>query len=234
MLPRLALIAVCLTLSGCSLLAKHLPLKHAPVKADRPPESLIEQAAYTPDEQPCVVYVMSNGFHTGLIFKTADVPETIWPELGQLPSHRWTEVGWGSEIFYRAKKITPEVIVGALVPNPSVLHIVGWDGPPTEVFPGDLIRLEISPDRFARMCRYIQQSYRRSESGLPEDLGTGIYGDDSRFFRARGLYYFPKTCNVWTARALDVAEVPIVPALCSTADSVLNFAARSGTVLQRR
>ena len=87
---------------------------------------------------------MSNQFHTGLILRMEDVPRDIWPEVDAIPEHLWVEVGWGSEIFYRAKKITAPVVVGAFLPNASVLHVVGWDLPPEDLFTsGDLIRLQV-------------------------------------------------------------------------------------------
>lgn len=220
----LALLA-CIVFGGCANLS--------PVRQIDQEPAAIQQMAHTEAAKPCVLYVMSNGFHSGLVLKRAHIPAGAWPELDKLPDHDWVEVGWGSEIFYRAKRITPGVVFGALVPNPSVLHVVGWDDPPYEVFPGDLIRLEIDEEHCRELCSFIRSSYRLTTSKEPEDLGPGIYGD-SRFFRARGLYYFPNTCNMWTARALDRAGVPIVPELCSTADAVLGFAGRSGQVMQRR
>jgi len=177
---------------------------------------------------------MSNGFHTGLIIKTEDVPRDAWPEVDAIPEHPWVEVGWGSEIFYRAKKITAPVVVGAFLPNASVLHVVGWDAAPEELFTsGDLIRLEVDEGQFAALCRYIHASYVFDKEDHPQDLGPGIYGD-SRFFRARGKYYFPNTCNVWTAKGLKTAGLPIVPELCGAADAVLIAARANGTTIRRR
>jgi uncharacterized protein (TIGR02117 family) len=177
---------------------------------------------------------MSNGFHTGLLLRTEDVPRDAWPEVDAIPDHPWVEVGWGSEIFYRAKKITAPVVIGAFLPNPSVLHVVGWDDPPEEMFTaGDLIRLQVEDARFADLCRYIHGSYVLDEQQDPQDLGPGIYGD-SRFFRARGKYYFPNTCNVWTAKGLKTAGLPIIPELCGAADAVLVAIRTRGTTIRRR
>jgi hypothetical protein len=65
------------------------------------------------------------------------------------------------------------------------------------------------------------------------NLGPGIYGD-STFFRANGKYYFPNTCNVWTARGLKTAGVPIVPELCGAALPVLAAAHNVGETIYRR
>jgi uncharacterized protein (TIGR02117 family) len=179
-------------------------------------------------------YVISNGFHSGLVVRKTDVPREIWPEVDAIPDHPWIEIGWGSEVFYGAKKITAPVVFSAVVPNPSVLHVVGWDAPPQIAYAaGDLVRLEVDQAQFVALCRGLHDSYERDEAGNPQYLGPGVYGD-SAFFRARGKYYFPNTCNVWTARLLKTAGVTIVPELCSFADPLLMSAGNAGTTIRRR
>lgn len=194
----------------------------------------IQRVSYTDaDEQP-VVYVMSNGFHSGLIMRMSDVPREVWPEVDEIGEHVWVEVGWGSEIFYRAKKITMPIVLGAMIPNDTVLHVVGWDARPERALPKcDLVRLQIDEDRLTALCRFIHDSYELDDNGRTRYLGEGIYGD-SAFYRARGTYYFPNTCNVWTARGLRAAGMTVIPELCSTADAVLLAARRAGTTVQRR
>jgi uncharacterized protein (TIGR02117 family) len=178
---------------------------------------------------------MSNGFHTGIIVRQEDVPRDAWPEVDRMAAHEWVEVGWGSEIFYRAKQITAPVVLGAIVPNPSVLHVVGWDDSPEIVFvKSDLVRVEVDEQHFAALCRHIHKSYSVDATGQTQDLGKGIYGDDSTFYRAKGKYYFPNTCNVWTARGLKVAGVPIVPELCGAAQPVLAAARKVGATIYER
>lgn len=195
----------------------------------------VELASHSEEASTRPIYIVSNGFHTGIIFRASDLPRDVWPEVDAIPEHPYVEVGWGSEIFYRAKSITPAVVLGAAVPNPSVLHVVGWDRTPEELFDsaGDLIRLEIDDDQLRALCRHIHDSYERDAEGFPINLGRGIYGD-SRFFRAKGKYYFPNTCNVWTARGLQQAGVPIVPEMCGAADAVLLATRRGGTTIRKR
>lgn len=222
--------AVLLTfsLAGCF----HLPRFGGTIATQS--QAPIQLVSHTEKPTKRVVYVMSNGFHTGIVLRREDVPLDVWPEVAAIPDHPWVEVGWGSEIFYRAKSITVPVVMGAMVPNPSVLHIVGWEADPEQVYARmDLIKLEVTPAEFAALCQHITDSYETDSTGHILDLGPGIHGD-GKFFRARGSYYFPKTCNVWTARGLQSAGLPIAPELCGAADAVL-FAARSaGTTIHRR
>src|SRR5262249_12456296 len=199
-----------------------------------PPPLTIELAAHIDAPQKRTIYVTSNGFHTGLVLRREDVPREAWPEVDATSAHEWVEVGWGSEIFYRAKKITVPVVVGAIVPNASVLHVVGWDESPEVLLAGgDVIRLHVDEARFCELCRYLHDSYALDAAGRPQNLGPGIYGD-STFFRARGKYYFPNTCNVWTARGLKLAGVPVIPELCGTADPVLAATRNVGETIHRR
>ena len=136
------LIVALLTCSGCAYDARwraNHPLRH---KSD---VQLASFPAESSDQVARSIYVMSNGFHTGLVFNRYDIPEEAWPEIRQIPDHDWVEVGWESEIFYRAKKINAPVVLEAVVPNPSVLHVVGFDRNPEELYAGmDLIRIELN------------------------------------------------------------------------------------------
>ena len=215
-------------LIGFSILLAHTGCAHLSVA---PTETVVWRAAAKPPPKQ-VVYVTSNGLHTGLILRTADVPRDAWPNVDRV-QHEWVEIGWGSEMFYRAKQVTPSLVLRAIFPNSSVLHVVGWDTSPEQTFAGQLFRLELDRPDFVKLCRHISDTYKRDSSGKVEYLGPGIYGDSS-FYRARGYYYFPNTCNVWTARGLHMAGVPIVPATCSFGDVVMFSVARAGKDVTRK
>jgi uncharacterized protein (TIGR02117 family) len=225
---QFALIASVFFLAGCT------HGRGAHVSRGNSADSEIQLASYTTQAPLRTIYVMSNGFHTGILMRRGEIPVDVWPEVREIADHQWVEVGWGSEIFYRAKKITAPVVFGAIVPNPSVLHVVGWERDPEETFVGlDLVMLEISDRDLASMCRCIHDTYVHDDEGHVVNLGPGIYADGA-FFRARGKYYFPNTCNVWTARCLQAANVAIVPELCGMADPVLMAARREGKTIHRR
>lgn len=159
--------------------------------------------------------------------------DNLWPEKDDFPASQYVEVGWGDEGFYRARKITPAITLRAIfLPTPGVLHVVGFSGPVDEYFPAsEVLPVELSEDGFRELCRFIHDTYQRDEHGEAVRLGTGIYGD-SAFYRSKGKYYFPNTCNVWTARAVRRAGVPIRPAGSITAGGVLRQARRVATAVQ--
>lgn len=196
----------------------------------RSPETLAAEAA----EPHKTVYVVSNGWHAGLVVPTADVAPDDWPECQAHAHRRFVEIGWGDEGFYRAKQITPAIAARAIfLPTPSVLHQVGFDPPVERVFANsDVIALRVSESGFRRMCRFIHATYAYDENNATQWLGPGLYGD-SHFYRARGTYYYPNTCNVWTAAALREAGIPTIPTVSTTAGSVVRQAAPHGRVLRR-
>jgi uncharacterized protein (TIGR02117 family) len=219
---RVLLPLLCLLASGCAHFGR------------RGTASAIEPVAL---EVPArkTIYVVGHGWHTGLILKARDVDPAVWPEVADFPEARYVELGWGDEGFYRAKKITPALIAkAALWPTPSVMHVVSFPGSVAQTYPySDIVKLEIEDEDFETLCRFIGASFeRRDEAGHAQDLGLGLYGE-SRFYRARGKYYVPKTCNVWTARALARAGVHVVPAAAMTAENLLFQARLSGEDFQR-
>jgi len=179
------------------------------------------------------VYVVSHGWHTGLVVLRDDVPSDVWPEIADFPHSRYLEIGWGDEGFYRAEKITaPLCLKAALLPTPSVMHVVGFDLPLEEYFPtSSIIQVELTEAGFDELCQHIADGHVRDDWGQAEWLGRGIYGN-SRFYRANGSYYFPKTCNVWTARGLRKAGCPIVPGIAVNAGNVISQTRDFGHVLR--
>ena len=183
---------------------------------------------------PCkTIHVVSHGWHTGVIISRADISTNIWPAQRDFAPFESVEVGWGDDGFYRCDKITLAITLKALFwPTPSVLQVVGFNGPPEREFPeSQVIRVELSPEGFKRLCIFIDRAYARTAAGRAIPLGPGLYGT-SEFYRANGSYYFPKTCNSWTASALRSAGCPMTPLWSVTAGSVMSQARRFGTVLQ--
>ena len=91
----------------------------------------------------------------------------------------------------------------------------------------------MSLDRFNGLCGYLGEALARDGEGTEIYIAPGLYGY-SRFYRANGSYYFPETCNVWTARALESAGVPMVPLLAITAESLLGQVGDVGLIVQRK
>lgn len=192
----------------------------------------IQLAAHT-EAAETTVYVVGHGWHTGLVLPAREISRDVFPEAAEFRGLDYLEFGWGDEGFYRATKITPSLVAkAALWPTPSVMHVAGFRGSLREFYPvSDVIEVRLNDAEFESLCRFISESFEREEGGTATDLGPGLYGE-SRFYRARGKYYVPKTCNVWTAKALHAAGRPVMSQTSMTADGVLRQTRRFGRVLQ--
>ena len=181
------------------------------------------------DEGATVVYLVDHGQHTGLILPVEAIPTRLWPEVEDLRGFRSVEVGWGDDDFYRGERPTcGTALKAACWPTQSVLHVVAIQGPVEQRYPpGALVRIRLSDSGFHALCRFISDSHARTAPGRATPLESHASGR-SRFYRARGAYCFPHTCNTWTARALRSAGCPITPVYAMTAGNVMYQARKIG------
>ena len=144
----------------------------------------------------------------------------------------YLEVGWGDADFYQTPKPHLGLTVkAALLPTTSVLHIVGFNGGITSYFPSStIVEMEVSDAGFERLCQFIEKSYALDEAGNAIKLGKGLYGN-SRFYQSREIYHICKTCNVWTAQALQTAGLPISPMCIFSVENLMSRVSRFGKVV---
>lgn len=156
------------------------------------------------------VYVVAHDWHTGIAIRRTGVPAGLWPESRNFPQAEYLEVGWGNRDFYQARD--PGLwttLKAALWPTASVLHVVGFRGPPAEYFrASEILEVAVPSDGFERLVRYIHDAHDRAGAPAAAPLGPGLYGD-SWFYPAWESFHLFRTCNVWTARALRAAGLPI-------------------------
>jgi len=174
------------------------------------------------------VWVVNHGWHTGLAVPARGVPCQLRPEPDRDPRAEYVEVGWGQRDFYQAHEPTSGLAVRAAVwPAASALHVAAFDRPPTEAFPtAEIVEIDLSPRGFEQLCSFVMHAYARDEHGQPVPLGPGLYGD-GQFYLGRESYFLT-TCNVWTARALRSAGLPISPAYAVTAGNIVFQVKRLG------
>ena len=77
----------------------------------------------------------------------------------------------------------------------------------------------------------IAASFATDETGNITSLGPGLYGN-SRFYLSRETYHLFKTCNVWTARVLRAAGLPMTPAGAISVENLMSQARKFGMVVQ--
>ena len=181
------------------------------------------------------IYLVSHGWHAGIVLRRADIPADLWPENVDFPYAEFLEVGWGDKQYYQ----TPDAHLGttlraALWPTSSVLHIVGFNGAVTAYYSSsEIIEIKLGEPGFELLSRYIAASFARNGSGQALPLGRGLYGN-SRFYLSRESYHLLNTCNVWTARALRAASVPITPSFSITVEQLMAQAQTFGELVRSK
>ena len=185
------------------------------------------------NEQGNTIYLVSHGWHAGIVLLRTDISESIWPATVEFSDAQYLEIGWGDRDFYQ----TPDphlglILKAALLPTASVLHIVGFNEPVQTYFPySEIIKIELSSVGFKYLTHAIVSSFATDKAGNITSLGPGLYGN-SRFYKSSETYHLFNTCNVWTARALRAAELPITPATVIRVESLMSRARKFGTLVQ--
>src|SRR5512134_736765 len=179
------------------------------------------------------VYLVAHDKHSGIAVRRAYVPPGLWPEIRDFPHADYLKVGWGDRDYYygRNQGFTDALRAAFGTNNPSVLHVAGVRGPLTQSFPkSEIIEVKVSHDGLDRLVRYIHDEYDRAGAPVAAPLGSGLYGD-SRFYPGRETFSLRRTCNVWTARGLRDAGLPIEDSI--TMEGVMSQARAIGIVVQK-
>jgi len=177
------------------------------------------------------VYLVGQGWHTGIVIRRADIPQGSWPEAGDFPQAEYVVVGWGDRDYYQAPGPAGWLAVkAALAPTPSVLHVVGFRGPVAEYFRvNEVVELAVSPRGLQGLVQYIHDAHAREGTQVVAPLGPELYGD-GRFYPGREQFHLFRTCNVWAARALRAAGLPVRDAI--RRKGLMAQARRLGRLLQ--
>lgn len=76
----------------------------------------------------------------------------------------------------------------------------------------ELVAIALPPGGIDALARYIHEAHLRDGAAPTAPLRAGRYGN-SRFYPGRETFHLLRTCNVWTARALRAAGVPVDDAI---------------------
>jgi len=181
-----------------------------------------------------IIYLVSHGWHAGIVIKRADIPAILWSESQVFFNAEYLEVGWGDQDYY----MTPDPHLGIalkaiLWPTSSVLHIVGFNQVVTAYFSiSEIIEIRLSDNNFKRLIQYIGASHERIKQGSSKPIAEGLYGN-SQFYLSSETYHLFRTCNDWTAKALHTGGCPINSAVSTSAEELMYKAKTCGVVIQK-
>lgn len=179
------------------------------------------------------IYIVSHGWHAGVVLARADIPIDLLPEATDFPSARYLEIGWGDRDYYPAKDPGLLTMLNAvLFPTPGVLHVVGFSAPVDTFFPvSTIVEIKLPTAGFDRLSRHIDASFDRPTGARAATMGPGQYGE-SRFYPSIESFHLLKTCNVWVANALHAAGLDVSPQSAITARSLVDQARAYGRIVR--
>jgi uncharacterized protein (TIGR02117 family) len=168
-----------------------------------------------------IVYVVSNGWHTGLVVARSDIPPGRIAEAADFPDARYLEFGWGDREYYPARRQTIGMALdAALTPSPAVIHLVGRDAPPQSTAPEvEVLAVPVTAAGLDRLTARLDAAFDRPPGGRAASVAPG-FSRDSRFYPARGKFHLFNTCNTWIAEKLAAAGIPLSTDV-TTADALM-------------
>lgn len=180
------------------------------------------------DERIVEVYVISNGYHTGLALPRGKLAEFAsgrgYPALiavaQRFAAFDWIEFGWGEREFYQAVP-TPNEMNWRLAfralfgsGTKTVVHVVGIGGDPTRVFKAEMMKVPLSWNGLDQLLQKLDATFVPPQNGMLADLGRGLYGP-SLFYPANGSFGITRVCNHWIGDLLGAAGLPTNPVLAT-------------------
>jgi uncharacterized protein (TIGR02117 family) len=156
------------------------------------------------------VYVVQSRWHTGLIFKTADIDPGFWPEVIRYRDRVYVDVGWGDEVFYQAASSPVHLAARAVLwPTQSVLQVYAFSNSIRAAYGSDarIMKIPVGEAELAALSRYIANSYMRDVNGFVQPSTKN--GESSIFFLSTGKYHLFNTCNTWVGKAFKDAGLPV-------------------------
>lgn len=177
--------------------------------------SLPANADWRPERSGVTIYVVTNGYHSGLILPVSEGGED-WSLIirpTDLPnsdnSGNWLLFGWGDRAFYlntpNWSAVRPGTVVTALLGSDQSLVHVDHLADPREA--PDARAVQLTLVEYRRLTAFIRASIALDQKG--RGVASPGYGSRDVFYEAKGRYSALRTCNVWTGEALVAAGVKV-------------------------
>ncbi|MEG4404706.1 TIGR02117 family protein [Microcoleus sp. MON2_D5] len=185
------------------------------------------------------LYISNQGIHTEIIVPVKNeyfdwnqfLPLT---EIGRdaTSDYKYLSFGWGDRAFMLETStsaiINPVTAFKALfLPTPSTVHVQRYRLPPQNI---EIKCVKISGANYLKIINYFKDTFQLDAAGNKIKISYGYDNSDS-FYEAKGSYSILRTCNDWTAEALQQADVNTP--LWSTLSSAIMFHLNSGCKCQK-
>jgi uncharacterized protein (TIGR02117 family) len=151
------------------------------------------------------VYIAQGQWHTGLILKTKDLCDELFPEVKTYSNYNYLDIGWGDYNFYTSSgNDIKNMLNAAFHPTPSVLLVLPYKSHPRIIYGNSkIIKLSLDETQFLNLCKYVSNSFIRDNVGKP------IATEFPDFYLAKRKYHMFRTCNTWIVATLKNAGLKI-------------------------
>jgi uncharacterized protein (TIGR02117 family) len=163
-----------------------------------------------------VVYLFSpNGVHTDLVLPVR-TPQMDWSRHIKFShttsrdsvGYDYLAFGWGDKGFFYipgwSDLTAPIAFRAAFHLGTSAMHTCFRTT--AELQPGPRsVRLELTPDQYARLVAYVQGSFRPDAQGRVQYLPGHTYAGHDAFYEGQWAYSFWHTCNTWANNGLKAS-----------------------------
>lgn len=169
---------------------------------------LTTQAVLSAEPMTQIVYALSNGVHTDLVFRVDRLDAVFRNQLAApMGTKPYVAIGWGDKGFYLHTPSWAELKVStalkaAFLPSETLMHLsfYGQIGSNWKEIP-------LSEQQMRGLQKFVMQSFKKdSKGGFQLLKGAGFTSNDF-FYKAVGHYTCFYTCNVWVNQALKKAAV---------------------------
>jgi uncharacterized protein (TIGR02117 family) len=156
-----------------------------------------------------------NGVHTDLVLpvRTAQIDWSRQLKFAHTTSrdsigYDYLAFGWGDKGFFYipgwGDLTFPIAFRAAFHLGTSAMHTTFYK--PSELAPSTTcVRLDLTPDQYARLVAYVQGSFRPGADGRAQYLPGHTYAGHDAFYEGQWAYSFWHTCNTWANNGLKVS-----------------------------
>jgi uncharacterized protein (TIGR02117 family) len=207
----------------CTLLLLTLLSGCASIQAD--------SAATGPADTTTSIYIIRRAQHTGIAIPMKGWPNPQWALLKDFSGAEYLEFGWGDERFYQAEEETLWLGVrAALWPTSSVIHVIGLNQPiRVTAQADDVVQIRLSAEELREVALAIEQEFTGAS---PRATGVTLAAAPvpNRFYSAKRSFYFPRMCNWWVAKHLQLVQCPVTAWTVITAGRAMKEARECATL----
>jgi uncharacterized protein (TIGR02117 family) len=169
----------------------------------------VKEEAGQPDQ--ITIYIWSNGVHTDVVMPVRHRLRdwsTALPFIntrGKDTTAQYIGLGWGDRGFYLETPTWADLKFSTAFKacfwlGRSAVHATYYRRVHESK---DCVAMQISEAQYARLIRYIDNTFDLNDGSTPVVIPTNAqYSDADAFYEARRRYSFLRTCNVWANDAL--------------------------------